>query len=246
MTSPRNAAAPRPEVPPPAAPPPTTPVRAAAPRPPVPWTHPEWARAEWTRAAWARAEWVYRGRRMVRVRAGLPGSLSATGIPRSVPALTLFAATRTGGYTAVARVAGAAGGSGVRPDVTGPPDSARPPDDLDEHFAVDAESGAADRWLDCADVLHGHRPRPERAALRWVENVLTRRTGCRLAALPLPDGGWAVAERTGSRRLPPSASASGRPLTPMECSLVASCLHGLLVAGDAGEALLSLTVLPVS
>ncbi|WP_411143339.1 hypothetical protein [Streptomyces sp. x-80] len=206
------------------------------------------ARTERGRTESGHTDWAYRGRRTVRIQAGLPGVRSAAGLPRSVPALALFAATHTGGYLAVARIAGvtgATGGNGAPPDVTEPPGLAPPPDDIDEHFAVDAESGAADRWLDCADVLHGHRPRPERAALRWAENVLTRRTGCRLAALPLPDGGWAVAERTGSRLLLPT-TAPGRPLTPMECSLVASCLHGLLVAGDVEEALLSLTVLPVS
>ncbi|MGW8555066.1 hypothetical protein [Streptomyces tubercidicus] len=123
--------------------------------------------------------------------------------------------------------------------------------DTDEHFAVDAENCTDERWLACADVLHGSRPWAAGSAMGRVRDLLARYTGCRLAGLPLTGGGWAVAERLGTCRL--IRSAFLRPVAPQprerdawEYSLMASCLHGLVATGHTLEELLPLTVLSLA
>ncbi|MEU5210795.1 hypothetical protein [Streptomyces sp. NPDC020742] len=124
--------------------------------------------------------------------------------------------------------------------------------ETDEHVAVDAERCRDERWLACADVLHGARPWPPESAVGWLRDLLSRYTGCRLAGIPLIGGGWAVAERIGSCRLLRSAFIRSAPPPPgrtraaWEYSLMASCLHGLVVTGHPLEELLPLTVLSLS
>lgn len=126
------------------------------------------------------------------------------------------------------------------------------PAGTDEHFAVDAECCTDERWLACADVLHGSRPWPAESAVGWARDLLTRYTGCRLAGLPLIGGGWAVAERVGGCRLLRSAfirpprPRSERARAAWEYSLMASCLHGLVATGHSLDELLPLTVLSLA
>ncbi|MEU4892058.1 hypothetical protein AB0B12_23245 [Streptomyces sp. NPDC044780] len=96
---------------------------------------------------------------------------------------------------------------------------------LDEHLTVDADARPGTRWLDCADVLRGSRPRPAAEAVRWLADVRSSRPGCRLAAVPLAEGGWAAAAGTepGVVVLPCGI--------PAEQWLFVSCLHAWLVAG---------------
>ncbi|MFF8960723.1 hypothetical protein [Streptomyces sp. NPDC014894] len=96
---------------------------------------------------------------------------------------------------------------------------------VDEHLAVDADR-CRDRWtLECADVLHGSRPRPAHEALPLLARILAGHPGCRLAALPLTGGGWAAAGgAVPGAFLVPCAAAPDRSLLP-------SCLHAWLAAG---------------
>ncbi|MEV7979195.1 hypothetical protein [Streptomyces sp. NPDC086519] len=95
----------------------------------------------------------------------------------------------------------------------------------DEHFAADAGPRLQGRWWACADVLHDRHPRPFADTVRRLNDITAAHPGCRLAAAPLAEGGWAAADGTSrtvvrlARRVPP-----GEPL-------LASCLHAWLVAG---------------
>ncbi|WP_369227151.1 hypothetical protein AB5J52_42235 [Streptomyces sp. R39] len=97
----------------------------------------------------------------------------------------------------------------------------------DEHFAADAGPRLQDRWWACADVLHDRHPRPFADTVRRLNDITAAHPGCRLAAAPLAEGGWAVADGT-SRTVVPLAHRvpAGEPL-------LASCLHAWLVAGHA-------------
>ncbi|MDQ0773551.1 hypothetical protein QF026_002017 [Streptomyces aurantiacus] len=93
----------------------------------------------------------------------------------------------------------------------------------DEHFAADADRER--RRLSCADVLFASRLRPLATAVRWLMHVTAAYPGCRLAAAPLTEGGWAILDR-----------ASRQPVVlalrvPGDQPLLASCLHTWLVAG---------------
>ncbi|UZJ30543.1 hypothetical protein [Streptomyces endophytica] len=120
---------------------------------------------------------------------------------------------------------------------------------VDDHFAVDADACTDERWLVCADVLHGGRPWPAGSAVAWARELLLRYPGCRLAGLPLIGGGWVVAERLGGCRLHPKVFRRSprthpeRARAAWEYSLMASCLHGLVVTGHSLDELLPLTVL---
>ncbi|KUL55513.1 hypothetical protein ADL22_01110 [Streptomyces sp. NRRL F-4489] len=119
---------------------------------------------------------------------------------------------------------------------------------LHDHFAVDIDLCAEERWLACADLLHGSVPRPRDHALRWVADVLAERVGCRLATLPLDDGRWAVAERPGGREqvrpcLVPAPSWCGGSPTAADRALLPSCLYGWAAAGHSWGKLASLAVL---
>ncbi|MEU6573569.1 hypothetical protein [Streptomyces sp. NPDC046805] len=98
---------------------------------------------------------------------------------------------------------------------------------VDEHFAAEAGLCLQDRWSACADVLHERHPRPFADTVRRLNDITAAHPGCRLAAAPLAEGGWAVTEGRNrtvvplARRVPP-----GEPL-------LASCLHAWLVAGHA-------------
>lgn len=95
---------------------------------------------------------------------------------------------------------------------------------LDEHLAVDADVCRDPNRLECADVLHGS-PRPAREAARWLADVWSSKPGCRLAAVPLTEGGWAVRGGTD----PDVVTVPCR--VPPEQWLFVSCLHAWLVAG---------------
>lgn len=197
-----------------------------------------------TRAPVAAARWAVRGQRRVWV---LPGG--AVGDGASIAVAVSVGAEPSGAFAdgrsagCAAPVPACAWFSGTWADGYG-----EVPADTDEHFAVDAERCTEERWLACADVLHGSRPWPAESAVGWVRDVLARYTGCRLAGLPLIGGGWAVAERIGSCRLLRSAflrpplPRSERARAAWEYSLMASCLHGLVVTGHSLEELLPLTV----
>ncbi len=103
---------------------------------------------------------------------------------------------------------------------------------LDEHLAVDADRCACDRWLACADVLYGSRPRSPAEAVRDLATVLARHRGCRVMAVPLAadgghgcPGGWMAAVPGGAPLL--LRCAPDVPPDP----LVVSCLHGWLTTG---------------
>lgn len=97
----------------------------------------------------------------------------------------------------------------------------------DEHFAADVCLLIEGRWSACADVLHDRHPRPFADTVRRLNDITATHPGCRLAAAPLAEGGWAVSEGRNrtvvplAHRVPP-----GEPL-------LASCLHAWLVAGHA-------------
>ncbi|MGW7577704.1 hypothetical protein [Streptomyces sp. NPDC054765] len=185
----------------------------------------------------AAALWAVRGRRSVRV---LPRRAAGHGASLAVSVSVGVCGGLASSVPAAAWFSGACAGGGALPA------------DTDEHFAVDAESCTEERWLACADVLHGGRPWPAGSAVGWVRDTLTRYTGCRLAGLPLIGGGWAVAERIGSCRVLRSAFIRTSPPGPertraaWEYSLMASCLYGLVVTGHRLEELLPLTVLSLT
>ncbi|WP_310724100.1 hypothetical protein [Streptomyces sp. N2A] len=188
-----------------------------------------------TTTATTGAAWAVRGRRRVRV-----APCRATGNGASI-AVTVSVGEPAGAAPADARFRS----SGVGP-TTG--EAA----DIDEHFAVDAEGCTDERLLACADVLHGGRPWPAGSAVAWAREILLRYPGCRLAGVPLIGGGWVVAERFGSCRLLPTVFRRS-PLTypqrgraAWEYSLMASCLHGLVLTGHALDELLPLTVLSLA
>lgn len=95
----------------------------------------------------------------------------------------------------------------------------------DEHLAADADACLEHRWLSCSDVLYTSRVRPSADALRWLTDVTTAYPGCRLAAAPLTEGGWAMLDGTRRR------AVLLAPRVPADQPLLASCLHAWLVAG---------------
>lgn len=151
----------------------------------------------------------------VRLRAALPDT---RGPQRdAVPGLLLRIRSAEGDYNVLAR--GGPAVSGVPPGTDGPVTG------TDEHFAVDADMCTEVRWPACADVLHSRHPRPFADATLLLGDITATHPGCRLAAVPLTRGGWAVTEGT-SRTVVPLAHR-----VPPEQSLLASCLHAWLVAG---------------
>ncbi|MCE4944299.1 hypothetical protein LVX13_14400 [Streptomyces albulus] len=195
--------------------------------------------------------WLRRGGRLVSVEpavaAGDRWALPGTGAPTLRMVLGtpggayVVEAVRDGGWVVHAQGEGAAELADERVD-------AGRLHGLHDHFAVDIDLCAEERWLGCADLLHGSVPRPRDHALRWVADVLADRVGCRLATLPLDDGGWAVAERRGSRgqvrpSLVSAPSWCGSPPTAADRALLASCLYGWAAAGQPWGKLASMVVL---
>ncbi len=101
---------------------------------------------------------------------------------------------------------------------------------VDVHVAVDADRCREERWLACADVLHGERLRSWPQAVAWLTEQLARYPGCRLAATPVASGGWLLAENGDVPRELPRAPA-GRRWPAWYGGLVVSCLHGWLADG---------------
>lgn len=152
-----------------------------------------------------------------------PAAPSTDGAPAAGPALALD--VRTASAHTVLRAS---------------PGSAQPgePAVLDEHFVVNADTRTAPRWRECADVLYGSRARSSGEATRWLLAVASPHRTCRIAAVPLVRGGWAVLD-TGRQEvvaLPLPGTASGRPW------LLPSCLLGWLTAGGTLPELLTARV----
>jgi hypothetical protein len=104
---------------------------------------------------------------------------------------------------------------------------------LDEHFVVNADAHHDTAWLDCADVLYGSRPRPVGDAIRWLRAIVSGRSACRMAAVPLAKDGWAVLDTARQEvTLLPVATPGGQWLWP-------SCLLGWLTAGGTLQELAS-------
>ncbi|MER5211701.1 hypothetical protein ABT063_14225 [Streptomyces sp. NPDC002838] len=135
----------------------------------------------------------------------------------AVPSLLLRIRSAEGDYDVLARGGPAVPGA--------PPSTDGPGACTDEHFAVDTDMCTEVRWPACADVLHARHPRRFADATRLLGDITATHPGCRLAAVPLTRGGWAVTERT-SRTVVPLAHR-----VPPEQPLLASCLHAWLVAG---------------
>ncbi|MFF5403687.1 hypothetical protein ACFY8K_04580 [Streptomyces misionensis] len=102
-------------------------------------------------------------------------------------------------------------------------------DEVDEHYAVDAETVAENRRSACADVLYTVRPRPREAAARWLAEVSARHPGCALAAAPVTGGGWLAVAGAGRDSGPTPVARAIGPDQP----LLASCLHAWLVRGGS-------------
>jgi hypothetical protein len=104
---------------------------------------------------------------------------------------------------------------------------------LDEHFVVNADAHHEQRWLDCADVLYGSRARSAGEAVGWLHAVAAGRDTCRMAAVPLVKGGWAVLDTTRQQvTLLPVKTPRGQWLWP-------SCLLGWLTAGGTLQELVA-------
>jgi hypothetical protein len=112
----------------------------------------------------------------------------------------------------------------------------------DEHFAVDADSGEKRRWRECADVLYGTRPLPLDAACARLRAMAADHPGSRLTAVPLEDGGWAVASGPNGCRIVLRRHAGRPDPARVDWSLLPSCLHGWLVTGNSLRELPSVDV----
>ncbi|WNI14732.1 hypothetical protein [Actinacidiphila sp. ITFR-21] len=136
----------------------------------------------------------------------------------AAPALSVAVRTPSGGVLLRA-TAGAARPGGPRV--------------LDEHFVVDADVHREQRWLDCADVLCGSRTRGAGDAAGWLRRIAAGRSGCRMAAVPLAKGGWAVLDTARQQvTVLPVDTPRGQWLWP-------SCLLGWLTAGGSLQELAS-------
>ncbi|MFC4032145.1 hypothetical protein ACFO3J_11715 [Streptomyces polygonati] len=104
---------------------------------------------------------------------------------------------------------------------------------LDEHFVVNADAHHEQRWLDCADVLFGSRARAVGEATGWLRAISAGRAACRMAAVPLVKGGWAVLDTTQQQvTVLPVTTPRGQWLWP-------SCVLGWLTAGGSLQELMS-------
>ena len=99
--------------------------------------------------------------------------------------------------------------------------------EIDEHFAIDADVCHERRWLGCADVLYASRTRSPAEGVLWLTNITATYPGCRLAAAPLKEGGWAVLDSVSRRAVYVAFRV------PWDQPLLASCLHAWLVTGRA-------------
>ena len=110
----------------------------------------------------------------------------------------------------------------------------------DEHFAVDVDAGWSQRWLDSADVLYGSVRRCAAETRPRFAHLARTHPGCRLLALPLTEGGWALAHDSAWHHLR-CAGAGSRQVRGWQ-SLVPSCVQGGLAAGHALGELRSVSV----
>ncbi|MGK5731664.1 hypothetical protein [Streptomyces sp. URMC 124] len=107
---------------------------------------------------------------------------------------------------------------------------------LDVHWSVDPDAPGSARWVSCADVLRCGRPSPcpGAAALRAMR-LLDRHPGCLLSAVPAAGDGLVIGVR-GGRLL------TGEATGPAEAAVLASYVHGRVVAGAPLEPLTDLVV----
>jgi hypothetical protein len=108
--------------------------------------------------------------------------------------------------------------------------------DTDEHFAADADACRERDWLSCADVLYASRVRPSAAAVCWLLGITAAFPGCRLAAAPLAEGGWAVLDSASRGAVFVALDVPG------DQPLLASCLYTWLVTGHDVRVLQNLRV----
>lgn len=106
----------------------------------------------------------------------------------------------------------------------------------DAHFAADADACRERDWLSCADVLYASRIRPSAEAVYWLRGVTAAFPGCRLAAAPLVEGGWAVLDSASRRAVVVALDVPG------DQPLLASCLYTWLVTGHDVRVLQNLRV----
>ena len=82
----------------------------------------------------------------------------------------------------------------------------RTPDHSYDWLWIDIDGPAVRR--DLADILVGHRPRPNaHTAIQEATGLLATHPGCLLVLLPLPGGAWVAASRTRAHHAPASPSS---------------------------------------
>ncbi|MDX2933351.1 hypothetical protein [Streptomyces ipomoeae] len=100
------------------------------------------------------------------------------------------------------------------------------PDHSSDWLWIDIDGPAVRH--DLADILVGHRPRPNaHTATQEATGLLATHPGCLLVLLPLPDGDWLAASRT------PAHHAPARPSSRAPTRRVSSALTVM----DSGNAL---------
>lgn len=102
----------------------------------------------------------------------------------------------------------------------------------ERYLALDMDACPRTALLDCADVLHGHRPRPWTAAAGLLSRLLARYPGCAFAAVPTTRAGWwAGLSREGTLSFGVGEPSHGAP--EVNGPLLAFCLYGWTTVWDA-------------
>ncbi|MFD9421070.1 MULTISPECIES: hypothetical protein [unclassified Streptomyces] len=95
-------------------------------------------------------------------------------------------------------------------------------------LCVDLDGPAGESWRQCADVLHGGRPRPAREAARVARQALVRYPGCLLTVVSRTDGGCTTASwldgRPSVRVYAPGRVRPGRGTTRLVAELYAKLI----------------------
>ncbi|MGW5350249.1 hypothetical protein ACWERV_06950 [Streptomyces sp. NPDC004031] len=159
---------------------------------------------------------------LVTVRRHPPGTAAAPATGGLT--VTLRWGVRRVTLTATPGAAGPLGAAGAHP--AGP---RRRPTALDEHFVLDTDSRPGSPAAVYADVLTGSRLRTAAEARAWLATALARHPGAALAAVPLAEGGWAVAGAAHPGPLVLGPPGPGPARGPGQHPLLPSCLHACLV-----------------